>query len=139
VSREFLEVNEKIASAGLSGRVCHRRKKTAESIQQEVAREVEQLLRTIFTGVRKTGHLDLEAIEMLVRSARHQAGASMLTELLGLLTAVGKTFVSRPTICAQAVMKDSFRRTHNSISSTLGSRPECGAMQALVESRRTVR
>jgi hypothetical protein len=32
--------------------------------------------------VRKTGHVDLEAVEMLVRSAMHQAGASMLTELL---------------------------------------------------------
>jgi hypothetical protein len=39
----------------------------------EVAREVEQLLRTICTGARKSGHVDLEAIEMLVRSAMHQA------------------------------------------------------------------
>ena len=39
-------------------------------------------MRTIFTGVRKTGHLDLEAVEMLVRSALHQAGTSTLTELL---------------------------------------------------------
>ncbi len=58
------------------------RKKTADAIQQEVAREVGQLLRTIFSGVRKTGHLDLEAVEMLVRSALYQAGASTLTELL---------------------------------------------------------
>ena len=40
------------------------------------------MLRTIFTGVRKTGHVDLEAVEMLMRSAMHQAGASTLTELL---------------------------------------------------------
>jgi hypothetical protein len=39
-------------------------------------------LRTVFTGVRKTGHLDLEAVEMLVRSALHRAGARALTELL---------------------------------------------------------
>lgn len=32
--------------------------------------------------MRKTGHVDLEAIEMLVRSAMHQAGATALTELL---------------------------------------------------------
>jgi hypothetical protein len=32
--------------------------------------------------VRKTGSLDLEAVEMLVRSAMHQAGAKALTELL---------------------------------------------------------
>jgi hypothetical protein len=57
-------------------------KKTADAIQQEVAREIEQLLRTLFTGVRKTGHLDLEAVEMLVRSAMHHAGATALTELL---------------------------------------------------------
>jgi hypothetical protein len=32
--------------------------------------------------VRKSGHLDLEAVEMLVRSAMHRAGAAALTELL---------------------------------------------------------
>ena len=32
--------------------------------------------------MRKTGQVDLEAIEMLVRSAMHQAGATTLTELL---------------------------------------------------------
>ena len=32
--------------------------------------------------MRKTGQLDLEAVEMLVRSAMHQAGASALSELL---------------------------------------------------------
>jgi hypothetical protein len=32
--------------------------------------------------VRKTGHVDLEAVEMLVRSVLHQAGTSTLTELL---------------------------------------------------------
>jgi len=72
--------------------------------------------------VRKTGSLDLEAVEMLVRSAMHQAGASVLTELLRfpapdqraiacpcghqavyrelrsrtVLTAVGQVEVSRP-------------------------------------------
>jgi len=40
------------------------------------------LLRTIFTGLRKTGRLELEAVEMLVRSVMHQAGAAALTELL---------------------------------------------------------
>jgi hypothetical protein len=72
--------------------------------------------------VRKTGHVDLEAVEMLVRSAMHQVGATALTELLRfpvpdqrtlpcpcgqqaryrelrsktLLTAVGTVEVSRP-------------------------------------------
>jgi Uncharacterised protein family (UPF0236) len=36
----------------------------------------------IFNGGHKTGRLDLEAIEMAVRSAMHQAGAAALTELL---------------------------------------------------------
>jgi len=36
----------------------------------------------IFNGRRKTGCLDLEAIEIVVRSAMHQAGAAALTELL---------------------------------------------------------
>ncbi|HYL37544.1 MAG TPA: ISKra4 family transposase [Bryobacteraceae bacterium] len=39
-------------------------------------------MRAIFTGRRKAGRLDLEAIEMAVRSAMHQAGAAALTELL---------------------------------------------------------
>ena len=64
------------------GYSLRRGKKTAEAIHQEVAREVDQLLRVIFTGRRKTGRLDLEAIEMAVRSAMHHAGAAALTELL---------------------------------------------------------
>jgi hypothetical protein len=81
-------------------------------------------LRAIFKGRRKTGCLDLEAIEMAVRSAMHQAGAAALSQLLHfptptadqrslpcgcgqqahyrelrckpVLTAVGKVEVSRP-------------------------------------------
>jgi hypothetical protein len=100
------------------------RKKTAEAIQKEVAREVDQLLRVVFSACRQSGRLDLEAIEMAVRSAMHQAGAAALGELLRfpappaeqrtlpclcgqqaqykdlrskpVLTAVGKLEVSRP-------------------------------------------
>jgi hypothetical protein len=39
-------------------------------------------LRVIFSGSRRSGHLDLEATEMVVRSAMHQAGASVLAKLL---------------------------------------------------------
>ena len=39
-------------------------------------------MQVIFHGHRKTGRLDLEAIEMAVRSAMHHAGAAALTELL---------------------------------------------------------
>jgi hypothetical protein len=82
------------------------------------------VLRVIVSERRKTGRLDLGAIEMAVRSALHQAGAAALTELLQwetpaaeerslpcgcgqqaqyrelrskpLLTAVGLALVSRP-------------------------------------------
>ena len=57
-------------------------KKTAEAIQREVTREVNQLLSVLFSARRKTGQVDLEAIEMAVRSAMHQAGAAALTKLL---------------------------------------------------------
>jgi hypothetical protein len=39
-------------------------------------------LRVIFTGRRKSGRLDLEATETLMRSAVHHAGATALTKLL---------------------------------------------------------
>lgn len=86
-------------------------------------------MRVVFNGRRRTGFLDLEAIEMAVRSAMHQAGAAALTELLRfaapeedqrtipcscghaaryrelrskpVLTAVGRVEVSRPYyLCA---------------------------------------
>lgn len=86
-------------------------------------------MRIAFGARRKTGRLDLEALEMAVRSAMHQAGAAALTKLLQfpiptadqrnipcacghqaryqelrckpVLTAVGKSEVSRPYyLCA---------------------------------------
>ena len=82
------------------------------------------MLSVVFQSRRKTGLVDLEAIEMAVRSAMHRAGAAALTELLQfpapaadqrmiacscgqraqyrelrsktLLTAVGKVELSRP-------------------------------------------
>ena len=39
-------------------------------------------MRVLFSGLRKTGRLDLEAVEVAVRSAMHRAGAAALTELL---------------------------------------------------------
>jgi hypothetical protein len=81
-------------------------------------------LRLIFSAHRKTGRFDLQALEMAVRSAMHQAGAAALSELLQfpipaadqrtapcacgqqahyrelrskpVLTAVGKVDISRP-------------------------------------------
>ena len=57
-------------------------KKKAEAIRQEIAREIDQLLRVIFNDRRKTGCLDLKAVEMAVRSALHRAGAATLSRLL---------------------------------------------------------
>ena len=42
--------------------------------RQEVTREVDQLLRLIFKDHRKTGRLDWEAIEAVVRSTMYRAG-----------------------------------------------------------------
>ena len=36
----------------------------------------------VFAGARKSGHLDLEAIEMATRTAAHQLGARVLEKLL---------------------------------------------------------
>ena len=57
-------------------------KKTAEAVHQEIAREVDQLLSVVFAGLRRTGHLDLEAIETATRAAMHRAGAGALNHLL---------------------------------------------------------
>jgi hypothetical protein len=54
----------------------------AEAIRQEIAREVDQLLRVVFQDRRKIGRIDLEATEMAVRAALHRAGAATLTRLL---------------------------------------------------------
>ena len=40
------------------------------------------LLRLVFEEQRKTGALDLEAVEMAMRAAMHRAGASALSQLL---------------------------------------------------------
>lgn len=47
-----------------------------------MTREVEQLLRLLFRVEDKSGHLDLEAVEMAIRSSMHQAGAAALSALL---------------------------------------------------------
>jgi hypothetical protein len=47
-----------------------------------VAQAVESLRAVIFAGRRKSGRLDLEAVEMAPRAALHRAGAALLEELL---------------------------------------------------------
>jgi hypothetical protein len=115
---------EDLSGTPCTGHAIGEGKKTAAAIQQEVAREVSRLLQVIFQDRGKSGRLDLEAVEMAVRSAMHRAGAMALTELLRfavpdaaqrslacscgqlahyrelrtkpVLTAVGKAEVSRP-------------------------------------------
>jgi Uncharacterised protein family (UPF0236) len=47
-----------------------------------VAAEVDRLLRMVFSEQRRRGRIDLEAVEMAVRSALHRAGAAALSQLL---------------------------------------------------------
>jgi len=51
-------------------------------IHREVAREIDALLRVIFTARHKTPVIDLEAVEMALRAALQQAGAAGLSQLL---------------------------------------------------------
>ena len=84
LSREFVEVN---------ARLCRLRpaeeqertpeKKKAETLQQEIRREVEHLLQRIFSQRQKNGGVDLEAVEMVIRSSMHQAGAAVLSPAAG--------------------------------------------------------
>jgi hypothetical protein len=57
-------------------------KKTAAAVHQEISRELDTLLPRIFAERRKAGELDIEAVELALRTALHSAGAAGLTELL---------------------------------------------------------
>jgi hypothetical protein len=57
-------------------------KKTAAAVHQEITRELDILLPRIFAEQRKTGTLDIEAVELALRTALHAAGAAGLSELL---------------------------------------------------------
>ncbi len=66
-------------------------KKTVEAVQREAAREIAALLEVIFTGLRKSGQCDLEAVEMATRAASHHLGAKALERLLSAPTEVELT------------------------------------------------
>ena len=59
-----------------------RGKKTASAVLEEVTREVGLWLNVLFRGRRKTGQMDLEASEIMIRSAMHRVGAVGITQLL---------------------------------------------------------
>jgi hypothetical protein len=82
-TRSFWRSTRRSAKAGpLNLTSLRYRKKTLEAIQPEVAREVSSLAGKIFADRRKNGHIDLEAVEMLVRESMHRAGAAALSHLL---------------------------------------------------------
>lgn len=79
-------------------------KKTAAAVRQEITREIDTLLPRIFAEQRKTGDLDIEAVELAMRTALHAAGAAGLTELL---RQPGPVPTSVPCACGgQARYKD---------------------------------
>ena len=82
LAQALLEINEKICRARPVEQELVPAKKTAEIIQQEVAREVEHLLRLLLGAGEQTVALDLEAVEMAIRGSMHQAGAAVLSQLL---------------------------------------------------------
>lgn len=57
-------------------------KKKAAAILTEISREIVQWLRVLISGRRKTGSVELEAVEALTRSAMHHAGAAAIAEFL---------------------------------------------------------
>jgi len=76
LAQELLEINERICRARpVEQGLTPAKKKTAEIIQQEVAREVEHLLGLVLRAGVTAGPVDLEAVEMAVRCSMHQAGS----------------------------------------------------------------
>ncbi len=83
-------------------------KKTAAAVHQEITRELDALLPRIFAERRKTGELDLEAVELAFRTALHSAGAAGLSELL---RESGPIATTVPCACgSQARYKDMRRK-----------------------------
>ena len=82
-----------------------------------------RLLAVIFTGWRKSGKLDLEAVEMAIRAAMHRAGAAVLSELLSSSESPAPTvpcncghparyYDTRPKLLLTAVGKVEFERAY---------------------------
>ena len=73
LSRQLVQVNERICRLRpipeAPTESASSQKKTREAIHQEVRQEVDGLLRVIFSGRGKAGVIDLEAVEMAIRSA----------------------------------------------------------------------
>ena len=74
--QQLIEVNHKICRLLPVAAKAMPVKKTADAFQQEISPELAQLLEPIFR--QRQNDLDLEAVEMAVRSAMHQAEAERL-------------------------------------------------------------
>ena len=81
LAQALLEINEKICRARPVEQELVPAKKTAEIIQQEVAREAEHLLQLLLGAGEQTAPLDLEAVEMAIRGSMHQAGAAVISHV----------------------------------------------------------
>src|SRR5713101_7518279 len=139
-------------------------KKTTAAACEKASSELEHQFQRIFAERHRTGQLDLEAVEMAIRSTVHQTGATALTELLRfqppnddhrtvpcacghaanyegmrsrpILTAVAGHVSTALTICAPNATADSFPPTSNSTSRRRISPPACGACWQPLEARR---
>jgi hypothetical protein len=87
--------------------VERRGKKTAAAVHQEVTRELDRLLPRIFSEQRKAGDLDLEAVELALRTALHSAGAAGLSELL---REAGPIPTTAPCTCGHPARYKDMRR-----------------------------
>lgn len=135
-------------------------KKTRAAIHREVTREVEGLLLRIFAERRNSGGIDLEAVEIALRSAMHHAGAMALSELLQfpvptdeqrsipcscghqagyqelrskpVLTAVGEVTISRPYYLCAHCHRGQFPADAELDIENIGFSPGVRRMQAVV-------
>jgi hypothetical protein len=85
LGQQLVTINQKICTLRAvreEGSGWTSQKKKAVAIHQEITREINLLLARIFAERRKTGEMDLEAIELALRASLHQAGATALTALL---------------------------------------------------------
>src|SRR6266851_8956463 len=57
-------------------------KKTTAAACEKASSELEHQFQRIFAERHRTGQMDLEAVEMAIRSTVHQTGADAVTELL---------------------------------------------------------
>ncbi|MEO8591937.1 MAG: ISKra4 family transposase [Candidatus Solibacter sp.] len=82
-------------------------KKTAEIIQQEVAKEISHVVQLVFSDWHKTGTFDLDSIEVLVRNSMHHAGAVTVQQLLRIPEAHSRQI---PCACGQQAQYHETRR-----------------------------